>query len=386
MTKKNTQQKNRSTDNIETGISGNIQFKDFEKFMKSHNARCFMISATQTDNNIEVINKIANDNKEHIKFISTKEAIDAKLILDVDWSVCTQIGDKLDSIYSVIKRIERANKKEKLKRCVLVTVHSQKELKQLTKKLIKDGIDTFSTCCSDDKIYGMQRHNGDEIKFGIDEFKREIKQATGFKVVIHIKQLVCGVDVDCFTDAIIYDMKENEDNNQRTVIQTIGRCLRYLSNEERENAMNNNEKKNLKKFGKVWFIDRDDDHSEIFNFMAAQYHSECGTMFNLNDSEGKAVYTKIDPKTEENSKITEVRLSFKRFKMNMKKKLEEYVNAGIAELVGCDLIINEIKQNLQEQVCYDDKMTNYNQMKRLNTIMAMVGNVKVLELEKFLAQ
>lgn len=386
MTKLNTQQKNRSTDNIETGISGNIQFKDFAKFMKSHNARCFMVSATQTDNNIEVINKIANDNKEHIKFISTKEAIDAKLILDVDWSVCTQIGDKLDSIYSVIKRIERANKKEKLKRCVLVTVHSQKELKQLTKKLIKDGIDTFSTCCSDDKIYGMQRHNGVEIKYGIDEFKREIKQATGFKVVIHIKQLVCGIDVDCFTDAIIYDMKENEDNNQRTVIQTIGRCLRYLSNEERENAMNNNEKKNLKKFGKVWFIDRDDDHSEIFNFMAAQYHSECGTKFNLNDSEGKAVYTKIDTNTEDYSNISEQKLSFKRFKMDMKKKLEEYVNAEIAELFGCDLIINEIKQNLKEEVCYDDKIVNYNQMERLNTIMTMVGQAKVSELEKFLVQ
>lgn len=384
MTKLNTQQKNRSSDNIETGISGNIQFKDFEKFMKSHNVRCFMVSATQTDNNIEVINKIANDNKEHIKFISTKEAIDAKLILDVDWSVCTKIGDKLDSIYSVIKRIERANKKEKLKRCVLVTVHSQKELKQLTDKLIKDGIDTFSTCCSDNKIYGMQRHNGVEIKYGIDEFKREIKQATGFKVVIHIKQLVCGIDVDCFTDAIIYDMKENEDNNQRTVIQTIGRCLRYLSNEERENAMNNNEKKNLKKFGKVWFIDRDDDHSEIFNFMAAQYHSECGTKFNLNDSEGKAVYTKIDTNTEDYSNISEQKLSFKRFKMDMKKKLEEYVNAEIAELFGCDFIINKIKQNLKKEVCYDDKIVNYNQMERLNTIMAMVGQAKVSELEKFL--
>lgn len=386
MTKLNTQQKNRSSDNIETGISGNIQFKDFEKFMKSHNVRCFMVSATQTDNNIEVINKIANDNKEHIKFISTKEAIDAKLILDVDWSVCTKIGDKLDSIYSVIKRIERANKKEKLKRCVLVTVHSQKELKQLTDKLIKDGIDTFSTCCSDNKIYGMQRHNGVEIKYGIDEFKREIKQATGFKVVIHIKQLVCGIDVDCFTDAIIYDMKENEDNNQRTVIQTIGRCLRYLSNEERENAMNNNEKKNLKKFGKVWFIDRDDDHSEIFNFMAAQYHSECGTKFNLNDSEGKAVYTKIDTNTEDYSNISEQKLSFKRFKMDMKKKLEEYVNAEIAELFGCDFIINKIKQNLKKEVCYDDKIVNYNQMERLNTIMAMVGQAKVSELEKFLVQ
>ena len=111
MAKKNTQQKNRSTDNIETEISGNIQFKDFQKFMKSHNARCFMISATQTDNNIDVISKIANDNNEHIKFISSKQAIDAKLILDIDWSVCTKVGDKLVSIYSVIKRIERANKK-----------------------------------------------------------------------------------------------------------------------------------------------------------------------------------------------------------------------------------------------------------------------------------
>ena len=385
MTKKNTQQKNRSIDNIETEISGNIQFKDFQKFMKSHNVRCFMISATQTDNNIDVINKIANDNNEHIKFISSKQAIDAKLILDIDWSVCTKVGDKLDSIYSVIKRIERANKKEKLKRCVLVTVHSQKELKQLTKKLVKDGIDTFSTCCSEDNQYGKQRHNGVEIKGGIDQFNREIKQSKGFKVVIHIKQLICGIDIDCFTDCVIYDMKENDDNNQRTIIQTIGRCLRYLSNEERENAMDNKESKNLKKVGKVWFIDRDDDHSEIFNFMAAQYHSECGTMFNLNDSEGKAVYTKIDPNTEEYSNISEVKLSFKRFKMNMKKKLEEYVNTGIAELFGCDLIINEIKQNLQEEVCYDDKMVNYNQMERLNTIMTMVGQAKVSELEKFLA-
>ena len=384
MTKMNTQQKNRSTDNIETGISGNIQFKDFQKFMKNHNVRCFMVSATQTNNNIDVISKIANDNNEHIKFISSKQAIDAKLILDIDWSVCTQVGDKLDSIYSVIKRIERANKKEKLKRCVLVTVHSRKELKQLTNKLVKDGIDTFSTCCSEDNLYGKQRHNGVEIKGGIDEFNREIKQSKGFKVVIHIKQLICGIDIDCFTDCIIYDMKENDDNNQRTIIQTIGRCLRYLSNEERENAMDNKESKNLKKVGKVWFIDRDTDHSEIFNFMAAQYHSECGTMFNLNDSEGKAVYTKIDTNSEDYSNISEQKLSFKRFKMDMKKKLEEYVNDGIAELFGCDLIINEIKQNLKEEVCYDDKMANYNQMERLNTIMAMIGQAKVSELEKFL--
>ena len=144
-------------------------------------------------------------------------------------------------------------------------------------------------------------------------------------------------------------------------------------------------KNNLKKFGKVWFIDRDADHSEIFNFMAAQYHSDYGTMFNLNDSEGKAVYTKIDPNTEEQSKISEVELSFKRFKKSLKKKLEQYVDAGIAELFGCDLLIDEIKTNLQEQICYDDKIANHTQMERLNTIMAMVGKAKVSELEKFLA-
>lgn len=380
---KNIQQKNRDTNNIETGISGNIQFKDFKKFMKNHNTRCFMISATQTDNNIEVINKIANDNDEHIKYISSKQAIDSKLILDVDWSVCTQIGDKLDSIYSVIKRIEFKNKKEKLKRCVLVTVNSQKELKKLTNRLVKDGIIVFSTCCSDDKQYGKQRRNGIEIKGGIDEFKREIKSTDAFKVVIHIKQLVCGIDIDCFTDCIIYDMKENDDNNQRFVIQIIGRVLRYLSNNERINAEHNKENKNMKKFGKVWFIDRDDDHSEIFNFMAAQYHSDNGTMFNLNDTEHSGSYEKYDPEITEQSKITAVKLSFKRFKQKMKNKLEELVKAGIAEFF-CDSIINEAKINLQEQVCYDDKIANYKQIERLNIIMTMVGQKKVFELEKFL--
>jgi hypothetical protein len=88
---------------------------------------------------------------------------------------------------------------------------------------------------------------------------------------------------------------------------------------------------------------------------------------------------------DEQTRISEVELSFKRFKKNMKKKLEEYVNAGIAEMFGCDLLINEIKKNLQEQVCYDDKIANHKQMERLNTIMAMVGQAKVSELEKFLA-
>ena len=48
MTKKNTHQKNCSTNNIKTGISGNIQFKDFQNFMKSHNTNCFMNSATKS--------------------------------------------------------------------------------------------------------------------------------------------------------------------------------------------------------------------------------------------------------------------------------------------------------------------------------------------------
>lgn len=385
MAKKNTQQKNRSTDNIETGIAGNIQFNDFQKFMKNHNARCFMVSATQTDNNIDVINKIANDNKEHIKFISSKQAIESKLILGVDWSVCTQIGDKLDSIYSVIKRIERTNKKEKMKRCVLVTVSSQKELKKLTKKLVNDKIETFSTCCSDDKLYGKQRYNGNEITGGIDEFKAAIKNCDAFKVVIHIKQLICGIDVDCFTDCIIYDLKENNDNNQRTVIQTIGRCLRYLSNTERDNAEHGKDKKNLKKFGKIWFIDRDNDHSEIFDFMAAQYNSNIGTMFNLTDSENSSSYEKVDTNKDSSNKISEVELSFKRFKQSMKKKLESYIEKGIAELFGCDLIIEETKKNLQENICYDDKIANHKQMERLNVIMTMIGQQKVSELEKFLA-
>lgn len=48
MTKKNTQQKNCSTNNIKTSISGDIQFKDFQNFMKSHNTNCFMNSATKS--------------------------------------------------------------------------------------------------------------------------------------------------------------------------------------------------------------------------------------------------------------------------------------------------------------------------------------------------
>lgn len=228
----------------------------------------------------------------------------------------------------------------------------------------------------------MQRHNGKEIKGGIAEFKNAIKMANNFKVVIHIKQLICGIDVDCFTDCIIYDLKENNDDNQRVVIQTIGRCLRYYSNTERINAENNQENKNLKKYGKVWFIDHDEDHTEIYTFMAAQYHSNIGTSFNLSDSEHSSSYDKVDTRTDDKSKISMVNLSFKAFKQKKKEQFERWINQGIADKFANNLIV-DIQTNLKQEMCYDDQIQNHKVMERLNNIMNLVGQEKVSELEKF---
>ena len=387
MAKKNTQQLNRQSNNIETGISGFLSKSTILDFMKNHkNSRCFMISATQTDENIDIIDEMANDNKNHIKFITSKDAIANKLILPVDWQIALEQKDKLSSIYSVVKHIQQKNKTEKFNRCVLVSVSSQKELKDLSAKFIKDGIDTFTTCCSNNREYGMQRHNGKEIKGGIDEFKSEIKSSNNFKVVIHIKQLICGIDVDCFTDCIIHDMKSNNDNNQRTVIQTIGRCLRFWSNEERINAEKGNEKKNLKKTGSVWFIVKhEDDCNEIAAFMAAQYYCNNGTFFRCLTSNNSGTKQPVEIGNNGKVKIELVNLSWKAFKQNMAKKFEEFVNVGCGEMM-VESFINEIKSNVTTKICYDDHIANKQKMNRLNEIMCMIGTKRVSELEKFLSK
>ena len=147
---KNTQQLNRQTNNIETGISGYLNKTDIINFMKNHKkARCFMISATQTGENINIINDIARNKKNHIKFVTSKAACEKKLILPISWQIALEQKDKLSSIYDTVIHIKEQNDSEKFKRCVLVTVSSFKELKELSKKIIdsKIDIDTFSTCC-----------------------------------------------------------------------------------------------------------------------------------------------------------------------------------------------------------------------------------------------
>lgn len=387
MAKKNTQQLNRQTNNIETSISGNISKTALIDFMNNHKkSRCFMISATQTDENLNIIEEMANDKKDHIKFITSQAAIKNKLILPVDWQIALEQKDKLSSIYSVVKHIQNKNKTEKFNRCVLVTVSSFKELKDLSKKFIESNIDTFSTCCSNDRKFGGQRYNGNPVDGGIDGFKNEIKNSPKFKVVIHIKQLICGIDVDCFTDCIIHDMKSYNDNNQRTVIQTIGRCLRFWSNEERINAEKGDEKNNLKKSGSVWFIVKtEEDNAEIAAFMAAQYYCYNGTFFRCLTSNNNGTRIQVDIGNDSKVKIELVNLSWKAFKQNEAKKFEEFVNIGCGEYFA-EHVINEIKSNLSTKICYDDHIANKQKMNRLNEIMAMVGNKRVSELEKFLSK
>lgn len=349
----------------EDGIDGNVNFDDFFKLLKKNNkSTCHLFSATLSDNNVNFMTNLSKKDNV-ISHIITRDAIDHKLILDLNPYI-TNAGNanKLDAIYSVIVDIRNNTKNSKLDHCVLVTVANTKELKRLSKKLIKDNITTFSTDCTNGQLF-----NNKSIGNDIEEFKKLIKSTAGFRVVIHIKQLICGIDVDCFTDAIIYDFNM-DDNCERTIIQIIGRCLRYLSEEERYNAVNGLSKKNLKTAGNIYFIDNSNDHTNVIGFLAAQYNSSHVTMFNLNSNNHSSTTIKIEPNNTQAINIKYTNLNYYTQKKNAKAKFEELLNYNdcFSAPLMSDLA-EELKDAMTHRVVYDSMIANRNEISKLNCII-----------------
>ena len=153
---------------------------------------------------------------------------------------------------------------------VLITCKDTKSLKSLKNQLKENGYKVFSTCSaegmnwSDTVEYENSNHKfNDVVSFinAIDECKTNC-------FILHIRQMISGIDVGSISDCIIQKNDTDDFNSYSNVIQTIGRSLR-LGKERGINVENRS-----KKYANVLFVTEESNktiYSDIEKFLISYY-------------------------------------------------------------------------------------------------------------------
>ena len=153
---------------------------------------------------------------------------------------------------------------------VLITCKDTKSLKSLKNQLKENGYKVFSTCSaegmnwSDTVEYENSNHKfNDVVSFinAIDECKTNC-------FILHIRQMISGIDVGSISDCIIQKNDTDNFNSYSNVIQTIGRSLR-LGKERGINVENRS-----KKYANVLFVTEESNktlYSDNEKFLISYY-------------------------------------------------------------------------------------------------------------------
>lgn len=222
------------TVNTEEDNQNNKNWVNFKKIftiinMTSVKGSCHMVSATPTKDNFETImeNNFGMSYEDCFAYrLTPREAINARMILEPQFYFkrCSKL--KVDTILVRIEDVINDINKEKEKNAsykarILVTVASTADLNWIVKRLLEkygSDYDVYSTSCMDKK-----KKNNETISEDICAFKKAIEENERSCFVVHIKQIIAGIDIPSFTHTV-FNMEAT--TNFITPIQIVGRVLR----------------------------------------------------------------------------------------------------------------------------------------------------------------
>lgn len=222
------------TVNTEEDNQNNKNWVNYEKIftiinMTSVKGSCHMVSATPTKDNFETImeNNFGMSYEDCFAYrLTPREAINARMILEPQFYFkrCSKL--KVDTILVRIEDVINDINKEKEKNIsykarILVTVASTADLNWIVKRLLEkygSDYDVYSTSCMDKK-----KKNNETISEDICAFKKAIEENERSCFVVHIKQIIAGIDIPSFTHTV-FNMEAT--TNFITPIQIVGRVLR----------------------------------------------------------------------------------------------------------------------------------------------------------------
>ena len=229
----------------------------------------YLVSATNKQELVKIVNSYDGvDNDSYIILETPADAINTNKICapkvhikqttsgEIDFDICNDFMNMITKDGNIHK--------------VLITCKDTKSLKSLKNQLKENGYKVFSTCSaegmnwSDTVEYENSNHKfNDVVSFinAIDECKTNC-------FILHIRQMISGIDVGSISDCIIQKNDTDNFNSYSNIIQTIGRSLR-LGKERGINVENRN-----KKYANVLFVTEESNktiYSDIEKFLISYY-------------------------------------------------------------------------------------------------------------------
>ena len=241
----------------------------------------YAVTATPDKTVTKLINDCAgvSDNDYHIIDISAQHFINNNIILPPRSGVMkVATGDEIHITSPICDEFMKQMKRDNPDIChkILVTCQNSDHLLDLQKELATMGYKVFATCCREGATTTKNcvdtENTNESNSESIDEVKfiEEVDNYDGDCFVLHIKQLIQGIDINTLTDCIIYNSRKVNDGVKRTLIQTIGRILRPIRGER---GMDIDNRK--KKYGNVLFVIGDENFDDICrqmgNFLLKYY-------------------------------------------------------------------------------------------------------------------
>ena len=218
----------------------------------------YLVSATNKQELVKIVNSFDGiNNDSYIIIESPAEAIEANKICapkvhikqtttgEIDFDVCNNYMKSIGTDNNIHK--------------VLVSCKDTKHLETLYKELKDGGYKVYYTCSKT----GMNGDGTDNLEFtnsnhkfnDVISFIKSIDDCETSCFVLHIRQMISGIDVSSISDCIIQKNDTNNFNSYSNVIQTIGRSLR-LGSERGKNI-----EERTKKYANILFVTEEANES-----------------------------------------------------------------------------------------------------------------------------
>ncbi len=232
----------------------------------------YSFTATPDQDVVKIINEAGHNIKRYLYHMKPIEAISKNMILKPFVKFITTTADKImPEMLSAIMKDSKITNSE-IHHKILVTLQSSTQLKNIKQSLEKMGFKVFSTCSK----FGFNSDSVDDEKNDeeIVKFINDVENYNGDCFVLHIRQLIQGIDISSLTDCVLWDNSNANTKHYRHIIQTIGRVLRMGKDKNGKSERLLSEDKRTKKFGGVYFItslDNENVQKNIGSFICRYY-------------------------------------------------------------------------------------------------------------------
>ena len=229
----------------------------------------YLVSATNKQELVKIVNSYDGvDDDSYIILETPADAINANKICapkvhikqttsgEIDFDICNDFMNMITKDGNIHK--------------VLITCKDTKSLKSLKNQLKENGYTVFSTCSSEGMNWSdtVEYENSNHKFNDVVSFIKAIDDCTSNCFILHIRQMISGIDVSSISDCIIQKNDTDNFNSYSNIIQTIGRSLR-LGKERGINVENRN-----KKYANILFLTEESNetvYSDIEKFLINYY-------------------------------------------------------------------------------------------------------------------